>query len=347
MGRARPRLTARPASRSRRRTPQARSRTRARRSAGSAVRDGGRGQARRRKPWSDEAYADAGARPSRRSRARASPCPRRSAPPPARFLAPIFWIAAERWFRTVPSDSPRLVAMSATVPLVAARASASRSARTAGWRPRSARRGRAPGPRPAGRAPPAGSRRRARVAGASLSRNPVAPASIARRRYPGRPNVVRITTRQAGSGGPELRGRGQPVEPGHLDVEQRDVGPGLQRPRHDLVAATDLGDDLEVGSSASRAASAPRTIAWSSARRIRVTRRVPRRARSARETRSRKPPSGRGPASRLPPSVAARSRSPSSPVPCPLAVRGGAEGAPVDPLPVVLDLDGADRGRRR
>ena len=45
----------------------------------------------------------------------------------------------------------------------------------------------------------------------------------------------------------ERRGRGQAVEPGHLDVEQRDVRPVATRGGHDdLVAAADLGDDLEV-----------------------------------------------------------------------------------------------------
>jgi hypothetical protein len=37
------------------------------------------------------------------------------------------------------------------------------------------------------------------------------------------------------------------VHPRHLDVEQGDVGPGLQGGGNDLVAGGDLGDHLEVG----------------------------------------------------------------------------------------------------
>ena len=61
-----------------------------------------------------------------------------------------------------------------------------------------------------------------------------------------RPKVVRISTRHSGACGGDRGGRGEAVEPGHLDVEQRDVGPVFEHRGHDLVAAPDLGHDLEV-----------------------------------------------------------------------------------------------------
>jgi hypothetical protein len=77
-----------------------------------------------------------------------------------------------------------------------------------------------------------------------LSRNPEAPASIARRRYPGRPNVVRIRTRQ---GAAQLRQRLETGRTRHLDVEQGDIGvDGLRGGEH-LIAARDLRDHLDVG----------------------------------------------------------------------------------------------------
>ena len=50
-----------------------------------------------------------------------------------------------------------------------------------------------------------------------------------------------------GGHAPDLGGRGDAVEPGHLDVEQGDVGVVLEDGRYDGVAAADLGDHLEVG----------------------------------------------------------------------------------------------------
>ena len=81
----------------------------------------------------------------------------------------------------------------------------------------------------------------------SLTTNPLAPAFIARRRKPGRPNVVTISTRVSGKRVAHRRRRGDAVQPGHLDVEQGDVGPVLAHGRQHLVARPDLGDHLEVG----------------------------------------------------------------------------------------------------
>ena len=52
--------------------------------------------------------------------------------------------------------------------------------------------------------------------------------------------------RQPGSGSAELGRRGDPVEAGHLDVEERDIRSRRDGRRHDLVAARDLADDLDV-----------------------------------------------------------------------------------------------------
>ncbi len=76
-------------------------------------------------------------------------------------------------------------------------------------------------------------------AGASLTTKPLAPASMARRRYPGRPNVVRMS----GTAGRHLLAedgrRGQAVDPWHLDVEQGDVGARPPGRGDHLVAAPD------------------------------------------------------------------------------------------------------------
>ena len=138
--------------------------------------------------------------------------------------------------------------MSATVPLVARQRRGPRArARTAGWRPRDSAATASAGsttrwPRATRRIASASS-----VAGRVLQQEP-GRAGLHRP-----PQVAGPAERRqdhhaaAGHGGPQLRGGREAVEPGHLDVEQRDVGPGLERPRHDLVPAADLGDDVEVG----------------------------------------------------------------------------------------------------
>jgi hypothetical protein len=53
----------------------------------------------------------------------------------ARFRAPTFWIAADRWFRTVPSESESRTAISATVPSSVDVRSTSRSRSDSGSAP--------------------------------------------------------------------------------------------------------------------------------------------------------------------------------------------------------------------
>ena len=97
--------------------------------------------------------------------------------------------------------------------------------------------------------PPAATRRIASAswaAGASLRRNPERaglhrPAEVAR--PPEGRHDDRPTARQ---GGPELGSGAEAVESRHLDVEQGDVGADLEGRGHDLVAAGDVRDDLEI-----------------------------------------------------------------------------------------------------
>ena len=83
-------------------------------------------------------------------------------------------------------------------------------------------------------------------AGASLTTNPNAPDSIARRRKPGRPNVVTISTRVCGASVAQHRRGSQAVQSGHLHVEQDDVGTKLAHPLQHLVTTTDFAHHLEV-----------------------------------------------------------------------------------------------------
>ncbi len=69
----------------------------------------------------------------------------------------------------------------------------------------------------------------------------------------------------------ELVGAVETGRPGHLDVEQRDVGRGRDRGRDDLVATRRLGDHLDVGLQVEQAREPPRTIVWSSAMSTRIT----------------------------------------------------------------------------
>ena len=59
--------------------------------------------------------------------------------------------------------------------------------------------------------------------------------------------MVTISTRVVRRGPAYLGGRGDAVEAGHLDVEQRHVGPVLEHGGEYGVAGPDLGDDLQVG----------------------------------------------------------------------------------------------------
>src|SRR5690606_2390955 len=105
----------------------------------------------------------------------------------------------------------------------------------------------------------------------------------------------------------------QPVELGHADVHQHHVGPQLAGERHGPGAVARLAHHLQVVLVAEdRPEPGPYqglVVGQQHADHVAPF--------SGSEARTRKPPSGRGPASRLPPSAAARSRMPRSPKPLP------------------------------
>ena len=190
--------------------------------------------------------------------------------------------------------------MSATVPVVVASASASRSRADSGFGPSlSASRASAgsttrwpSGDPPDGR----GELARRRV----LEQEPGRAGLHRAAQIPGPAERGEDHDPTGGQRRAELRRGGQPVQPGHLDVEERDVGPASAAPaarprRHGRPAAT-----TSRSCSRSRsAASAPRTSAWSSARRTGSSRRP--RPEGGTLTRRRNPRSGSGPASTCPP----------------------------------------------
>ena len=83
----------------------------------------------------------------------------------------------------------------------------------------------------------------------SLTRKPLAPARIASNTYSSRSNVVRMTTRVAArrSSAAIRRVAVQPVDARHAHVHQHDVGAGLDRLAHGVVAVGRLADDGDVG----------------------------------------------------------------------------------------------------
>ena len=102
-------------------------------------------------------------------------------------------------------------------------------------------------------------------AGESLTMNPDAPDSIARRRYPGRPKVVRMMIRVPGQARCSCSAALMPSRPG-ISMSSRATSGLLSRaacftssPRP-TWATTSMSSSKE-----SRAASASRIIAWSSA----------------------------------------------------------------------------------
>ncbi len=98
---------------------------------------------------------------------------------------------------------------------------------------------------------------------ASLSTNPLAPASIAETAASSRSKVV--STRTRGASSPrrvdQPPGRGHAVDPGHADVHDDDVGTCVGHQRGHLVAVLGLPDHLEVRL-ASRAPSRCRPGTW-------------------------------------------------------------------------------------
>ena len=71
---------------------------------------------------------------------------------------------------------------------------------------------------------------------------------IASKTYSSRSNVVRMTTRDAARSGSAAICAGglEPVQPGHPDVHEHDVGAGRADERDGLVAVRGLPDDLDV-----------------------------------------------------------------------------------------------------
>ncbi len=156
-------------------------------------------------------------------------------------------MADDRWLRTVPSDRNTAAAIAATdEPSRAARStSVSRAVR-----------GESPATRLSAASTgsttrsPACTRRTASAscrAGVSLTTNPSAPACSARRRKPGRPNVVTISTRVDGSACLRARVASMPSMPG-ISTSSRATSGACARGRlHDGVAAAHLGHDGQVG----------------------------------------------------------------------------------------------------
>ncbi len=113
--------------------------------------------------------------------------------------------------------------------------------------------------------------------------------------------------------GGDLAGGFEPVETWHADVHQHDVGAEGFREGDGLVAIGGLADDVKVASGVEEG---PEPAAHEG---LVVGECHPDHPRASRGSRAwtRKPPSGRGAASRAPPSAVARPRMPSIPVPRP------------------------------
>ena len=160
-----------------------------------------------------------------------------------------------------------------------------------------------------------GRRRPAPAGRTSLSRKPLAPARSASKTYSSRSKVVRTMTRAALPAATIRRVASMPVDARHPDVHQDDVGRARAGERDRLARRRRPRRRPRCPRLASRIMrKPPRTSAWSSASRTRIII-APARAAAgpARGSRRR----GRGPASSVPPSSAARSRIPASPRPPP------------------------------
>ena len=167
------------------------------------------------------------------------------------------------WILTVPSDRCRAEAISRLDRPAASSAKTVRSRSVsllsrASWpccRPGSGSRGAnwsisrrvAEGARTASPAATVRTAESSSAGGASLSRNPLAPALSPAKTYWSRSKVVRIRTRLAVPGGGDRRGRRDPVQAGHADVHQHHVG--LQGGRHADPgrAVRGLAGHLDVG----------------------------------------------------------------------------------------------------
>src|SRR5690606_30519833 len=117
----------------------------------------------------------------------------------------------------------------------------------------------------------------------------------------------------AGHGRADPLGGRDAAAAGHLDVEQRDVGPLRRGDGDRLLAVAGLADDLDVGlQPEQRGERAPyHALVLGQHHSDHPASSAP----AGTWTRRRKPPSGPGPASRTPPASRTRSASPASPLP--------------------------------
>jgi hypothetical protein len=188
-----------------------------------------------------------------------------------RFCTPSFWMATERWLRTVPSERPSRVAMAATVVPSTDAASTSRSRRVSGFH------------------------------GASQ----VADSSEGRQH-------------QHSATGQRLAQCCRGLEPAltrQLDIQERHLRPYLERDAHDVVAASDLGLDVDVALQSQQRRDGPphQRLIFREQDTNHDVRSRGFTSLTLASTNTRKPPSARGPASRRPPDAAARSERPDNP----------------------------------
>src|SRR6185437_1014608 len=135
-------------------------------------------------------------------------------------------------------------------------------------------------------------------------------------------------------------GRFQPVQMRHPDVHQDDVGPFLSGQRDRLGAVAGLADDLEVRRGIDEypeAAAHERLVVGHQDPDHLVTCAI------GKQARTRKPPSGPGPALNSPPNTATRSRMPM--IPCPESARGAGTSAGGAPAPESVTSTVTDSGR--
>ena len=169
--------------------------------------------------------------------------------------------------------------------------------------------------------------------GASFTRKPDAPASIARRRKPGRPKVVRMSTRQVGQGWRSARGGLDAV---HARASRC---PAARRRGRCSGAAATTTSPRPTSATTSRSSSRSSSAAQRAADQGLVLgeqqpdRPEPPSARSRRHASAAQPEpaAAAGPASSRPPTAVTRSRSPARPSPI--------GGRPRRAGPVVDDLD--------
>ena len=230
----------------------------------------------------------------------------------ARFLAPTFWIAADRWLRTVPSESTSRVGDLGDRAAVEASARTSRSRSDSGLAPSlSAASGerRVHDPLAARDAPD----RRGELGRRRVLEHEPRRAGLHRAAQVARPPERREDhDPAAGQRGRSWAAAASPSSPGISMSRSATSGRSPQRRRDDLVAAADLGHDLEVALQLEQGGerAADHRLVLGEQQRITRRRRAAIGTRPGAGTRRRQRP-------RLHPAAerAARSRRPASPVP--------------------------------